>query len=80
MENNSHEDRFTATQVMVMFESLQTDISAVAENVTSLREDVTILKTDVTQLKIDMTAVKDFIRIEYPSLERRVTTLEKKTG
>lgn len=79
----SNEDHFTATQAMAMFESLRTDISILAEGQADIRHQLKKLDTltaDVEAMKIDITAIKDTIRIQIPSLDRRVTVLEKKVG
>jgi hypothetical protein len=69
---------FTATEVGTMFESLQNNISIIAERVDTLSTDVTIIKDDVRELKADMVTVKDILRIHVPVTKTRLARLENK--
>ena len=82
MPNNEDKDDrgFTSTEVGVLIEEFRGDVKLLAEGITALQADVHILKEDVCELKTDMRTVKDFIRVSFPALDKRVTHLELKAA
>ncbi len=71
---------FSATEVGVLVERLETKIDVVSERVSSLCEDMTEVKSRLTHLETDVTVIKDTLRITLPDHTRRIARLESKVG
>ena len=71
---------FSATEVGVLVERLETKIDIVSERVGSLCEDMTEVKERLSTLETDVTTIKDTLRITLPDLSRRLAKLEAKAG
>ena len=71
---------FTSTEVGTLIESFRNDMSIMAERLIRVEEKVDVLQIDVNELKTDMKTVKDVLRIEIPSINSRLISLEAKSA
>ena len=80
MANMAKDKSFSATEVGVLVERLESKIDVVAERVGGLCEDMTEVKERLTSLETRMITVEDAIRITLPDHSRRLAKLEAKAG
>ena len=70
---------FSATEVGTLLETMDHKIDFIVEIIVPMQKDMGEVKERLTNLETDMRLVKDVIRIEIPSLKKRVTRLEAKS-
>lgn len=69
-------DTFTAREVGVLIERLESRMDAMTEALLSLSREMREVKERLSALELRVTALGDVIRIAIPSHEKRITALE----
>ncbi len=73
-------DKFSATEVGTILESMNRKFDIILENVLPLRQNIAEVKAQLTNLETRFTLVEDTVRVAIPELFRRVQRLETKVG
>ncbi len=74
------EENFTPSQVGALLENMDKKIDLIAETVAPLPESMERVEERLSKVEFRLTCVEDAVRITIPSLNKRVETLERKTG